>query len=61
MKVTTIVNAMNKYYEYQSKIAKYTKEKQLCDVFDDESGKQEWQTKIDETNTELGNFLNIEV
>ena len=61
MKISAIVNAMNTYYSYQNKIRNYWEEWKVCDGFEDEIGKQEWKTKIDETQIELGNFLNIEV
>ncbi len=61
MKVSAIVNTMATYNNYQAKL-KYLKAQWVeADAFDDEVDKKQIEKKIDNTNEELGKFLDTEV
>lgn len=61
MKVSAIINTMKTYNGYQAKLKDLKAQWVEADAFDDETDKKEIEKKIDNTNKELGRFLDMEV
>lgn len=61
MKARKIVNVMERYNAYQTKIEKCVAKRNDFDAWDDDSGVREMNKKINRLKNELGRFLDTEV
>ena len=61
MKRVEIINTVITYNQYQKRLAQLKYQQRDYDAFDDEQGVKETQDEIDETEKELGRFLDMEV
>lgn len=61
MKIAKIINAVTTYNNYLFKIQLYRKQQEFCDAFDDKEGIEKLQLKIEQTQEEIGKFLDMEI